>query len=59
MKHTPEQEICATNETDVYKPRETCKTCPIASRCAVKQYPPCNMKRRYKCWHYAKGQQMA
>jgi hypothetical protein len=44
MKYTPEQEISETNETDVYKPRETCRICPIASRCAVKNYPPCNMK---------------
>lgn len=44
MKYTHGQEISATNETDVYEPRKTCSTCPIASRCAVKQYPPCNMK---------------
>ena len=44
MKYTHEQEISETNETDVYKPRRICITCPIASRCAVKAYPPCNMK---------------
>jgi len=44
MKYTPEQEISETNETDVYKPRETCRICPINIRCALKQYPPCNMR---------------
>ena len=47
MKYTPEQEISETNETDVYEPREPrnpCITCPIAIRCYVKPYPPCNMK---------------
>ena len=47
MKHTHEQEICETNETDVYKPRgpgNPCITCPINIRCYVKPYPPCNMK---------------
>ena len=44
MEHTHGQEICATNETDVYKPRKTCITCPINIRCFVKPYPPCNMK---------------
>ena len=44
MKYTHEQEISETNETDVYKPRNPCITCPIAIRCYVKPYPPCNMK---------------
>lgn len=44
MKYTPEQEISETNETDIYKPRKTCITCPINFRCFVKPYPPCNMK---------------
>jgi hypothetical protein len=44
MKYTPEQEISETNETDVYKPRETCRICPINIRCALKAYPPCNMR---------------
>ena len=43
MKYTPEQEISETNETAVYEPRKTCSTCPIASQCAAKNYPPCNM----------------
>ena len=47
MKYTHEQEISETNETDVYEPRGprmTCITCPIAIRCYLKPYPPCNMK---------------
>ena len=44
MEHTHGQEICETNETDVYKPRKTCLTCPINIRCFVKQYPSCNMR---------------
>ena len=44
MKYTPEQEISETNETDVYKPRRACSICPIAIRCYLKLYPPCNMK---------------
>ena len=44
MKYTPEQEISETNETDVYRPRNPCITCPINIRCYVKPYPPCNMK---------------
>ena len=44
MKHTYEQEMSETNETDVYKPRETCRICPINIRCALKAYPPCNMR---------------
>ena len=44
MKYTHGQEISETNETAVYEPRKTCSICPIASRCAVKAYPPCNMK---------------
>jgi len=47
MEHTHGQEICETNETDIYKPRgprNPCITCPINIRCYVKPYPPCNMK---------------
>jgi len=44
MKYTHEQEISETNETNVYKPRETCRICPINIRCALKAYSPCNMK---------------
>jgi len=47
MQHTHGQEICETNETDIYKPRgprNPCITCPIDIRCYVKPYPPCNMK---------------
>jgi len=44
MRYTPEQEISETNETDVYKPRESCRICPINIRCALKAYPPCNMR---------------
>jgi len=44
MEHTHGQEISETNETDVYKPRKTCITCPINIRCFVKQYPSCNMR---------------
>jgi len=43
MKYTHEQEISETRIA-VYKLRADCKKCPIASRCAVKAYPPCNMK---------------
>jgi hypothetical protein len=44
MKYTPEQEISETNETDVYKPMRSCSICPIAVRCHLKAYPPCNMR---------------
>ena len=44
MKYTHGQEISETNETDVYKPRRACSICPIAIRCYLKLYPPCNMK---------------
>ena len=44
MEHTHEQEICETDETAIYKGRNPCITCPIAIRCYVKPYPPCNMK---------------
>ena len=44
MEHTPEQEISETNETDVYKPRMPWSICPIAVRCHLKAYPPCNMR---------------
>ena len=43
MEHTHGQEICETNETDVYKPRMPWSICPIAVQCHLKQYPPCNM----------------
>jgi len=44
MKYAHEQEISETNETDVYKPMRACSICPINIRCALKAYPPCNMR---------------